>query len=671
MKHPVWKSIVWLLGAAVAAALFFALLFRFENKYTARAPVAQDGAALVSAARLTADRLTWLAEGWELYPDALLAPNELKAGSGVPVYVGQYLNFAPFHADRSPYGYATWRLRLRYEGEPVTCSLLLPEVFSACRVYLNGEPIAGSGSLEPYDPLVRDLAVSFELQGDSELVVQTANFSHYYSGITYPPALGSAVAMQQYTGIRLGFYGFFCFTSLAVSLFSAAVWFGSPRRNRLMLWFAILSLSFSVRVCYPFVRLLGAPMLRPLYALEDAASMVGIWCALHIALALCGWSYRRWAAMLLRVAGAMALVAVAFPLWVLPSFSASTAAYGWFISLYKLLTAAGLCILAVVAGVNKSRGSPFLLAGVAFYGVSLAANIVTIGSFEPAYTSWQDEYGMYFLVLCFAALMVWRTRLLVWENERLTSRLQEEVRQKTTQVSKLLEERSCLLAELIHDIKSPASTILTYTQLIRENQVELDAKTNQHLQIIEEKCHDVGGKIQSIQMLATQSSLLPKREPLELGALLAEFHRKNQPDVQVYGPDFLLRLPQAPCPIWGDRSLLERMLQNLVYNAVGFTPPDGKITLLLERDEETAIIRLVDTGCGIPAENLPRLFDRFFTTRADEGGKGLGLYIVKTVVVQHEGQITVKSRPGHGSEFIVTLPLAQQPPDANSGHLRG
>lgn len=658
MQKTVWKNTIWLLGAVIFAFAFFSLLFRFDNKYTARAPITQDGAALADGELLAQGRIVWLADGWTLYPDALLSPQQITGQSPVHTYVGEHLNLSRFHADRSPYGQSTWRLSIRYDGLPASYTLLLPEVFSACKVFLNGKEVAANGALEPYQPHVQDIVFSFVLSQDTDLVIQTANFTHYYSGVTYPPALGGAPAIQKLVGARMLFYGFLCFVALSVALFSAAVWIGSPGHDRLALWFAILALSFSLRVCYPFVRLFGVPLIRSLYALEDAAALVGIWCALRIVLSLCGLTYRRWASVLMGIGGAMILVVVVFPLWVLPSFPAFTAVYGRLISAYKLLTALILCALAFLAGAKGNAGAGFLVAAVAFYGVGLAANILGIGMFEPAYTGWQDEYGAFVLVLGFAVLMVRRSHLLVQENMRLTDHLQEAVEQQTGEITKLLEERGRLLSELMHDIKSPAATMLTYTQLIRENGIRLDEKTHKRLMVIEEKCRDIGDKIQSMQVLTTQEAAAPKRELLELGTFLKNFHRLNQPDVEVGGPDFILRVPQVPCRIRGDDVLLSRMLQNLVYNAVSFTPPDGQIVLTLTRDEDTAKICLRDTGVGIPQELQGSVFERFFTTRADQGGRGLGLYIVKNIVTAHGGEILVKSTVGKGTEFTIRLPLS-------------
>ena len=89
---------------------------------------------------------------------------------------------------------------------------------------------------------------------------------------------------------------------------------------------------------------------------------------------------------------------------------------------------------------------------------------------------------------------------------------------------------------------------------------------------------------------------------------------------------------------------LFRALENLLYNAADFTPPDGKITLSLTTDNHYAYIAISDTGCGIPEKDLPNIFRRSYTTRSDKGGQGLGLAITRSIVLEHAGRIEVVSK---------------------------
>lgn len=119
--------------------------------------------------------------------------------------------------------------------------------------------------------------------------------------------------------------------------------------------------------------------------------------------------------------------------------------------------------------------------------------------------------------------------------------------------------------------------------------------------------------------------------------------------------------------IRGDALRLRQMFLNLLVNAIKYTPDPGRIELVLGSEGETAVVRVIDSGIGIPAAQQAYIFDRFY--RVDEarnravGGAGLGLSIVKWIIQAHHGHIEVESTPGQGSIFTVTLPLAGPPPD--------
>lgn len=113
--------------------------------------------------------------------------------------------------------------------------------------------------------------------------------------------------------------------------------------------------------------------------------------------------------------------------------------------------------------------------------------------------------------------------------------------------------------------------------------------------------------------------------------------------------------------VTGDRSWLERVLLNLVDNAIKFTEEGGRIDVILTRKESSACLDVRDTGIGISLDAIPHIFERFY--RADPSrskqveGAGLGLSLVRWVVEQHRGSVRVESQPGHGSCFTVRLPL--------------
>ena len=110
------------------------------------------------------------------------------------------------------------------------------------------------------------------------------------------------------------------------------------------------------------------------------------------------------------------------------------------------------------------------------------------------------------------------------------------------------------------------------------------------------------------------------------------------------------------------------MVYNIIDNAIKYTPRGGEVHCTLSRSGRRAVIRVADTGVGIPEQDLPHIFDRFYRVdkarSRETGGTGLGLSIVKQFVLLHGGTIDAKSAPGKGSTFIIELPLASKKAEA-------
>ncbi len=142
-----------------------------------------------------------------------------------------------------------------------------------------------------------------------------------------------------------------------------------------------------------------------------------------------------------------------------------------------------------------------------------------------------------------------------------------------------------------------------------------------------------------------------------------------------------LRVEAAPCTLYVDAGRYAQVLTNLVGNAIKFTPPDGSVTVTLTAVDQTATVRVTDTGRGIPPQSLEAVFERFYQVEAGDrhvgAGSGLGLAISRAMVEAHGGRIWVDSEPGIGSSFSFTVPLAdpavlrartEDPPRASPGH---
>jgi two-component system phosphate regulon sensor histidine kinase PhoR len=124
-------------------------------------------------------------------------------------------------------------------------------------------------------------------------------------------------------------------------------------------------------------------------------------------------------------------------------------------------------------------------------------------------------------------------------------------------------------------------------------------------------------------------------------------------------------MPNLP-PLQGNARRLEQVITNLIGNAIKYTPDAGKIDVTLKAKGPYLVLDVSDNGIGIPLEDQPHVFEKFYRVRNDEtadiGGTGLGLSIVRSVVEKHGGRVWVESKPGEGSTFIVLLPTSNNGP---------
>ena len=658
-----FRAAVIIFITCVMAPVLFTSLYHYDNKYSRGTSMPQDGIVSVPDSQeedgSSSPEITWLVQGWDFYPDQRIYPGDVR-GESVPIYIGQYFSFSGFHKDGSPHGVGTYCLNLRGNG---SYTMLIPEVFSACAVYVNGEQVASSGSISPYKPYVKDLMFSFEINGEAEILIQTANYSHYYSGVTYPPAIGSSEAINRLITIRILFYGLLVFTSLALGLFAAVIWWGT-KKNRASsenFWLGILGLSFSLRVCYPFIHMLGISWGNAAYILENTMAALGLFCIVRTVSLICLKTDSLPERILNGITGGFVLVGLVFSLWMARYLPGFVPVYGQILYWYKALIAITMTLLLIRQFIKRKSGQILLLlAGLLVYCLSLIFHALCLGHFEPAYTGWFEEWGAYLLILCFAARMALRNTEIIRENRHLNEHLQEEIAHKTESISKLLEERRMLLSGFAHDLKTPITSITTFTRLVELDNTHLDQESRQYLDIIRQKTKEIQEQLSTINEFTQIDSAPPAFEPLDLCLLLRDFYSSNKPDIDVNGISFELLLKDSqPVMVYGDKRKLVSVLQNLVFNAVSFTPEGGKIRLCLNEEQEFAVLRVEDNGSGISEEDIPHIFDRFFTHRSHDNGSGVGLFIVKSIVTEHGGNIEVASTPGKGTIFTIRLPLIQ------------
>jgi signal transduction histidine kinase len=223
----------------------------------------------------------------------------------------------------------------------------------------------------------------------------------------------------------------------------------------------------------------------------------------------------------------------------------------------------------------------------------------------------------------------------------------------------LVKELRDVTNNIAHDLRSPLTRIRGIAETTLTGEPTLDAYREMAGMVIEESDRLVEMINIMLEIAMAESGVrdLPRDEVdmTELAKEACELFHVLAEDKQVW---LGIEIPQEHLIIQGDRSRLQRIIANLLDNAIKFTPRGGNVLLFVEGTLTHVIVSVADTGMGINSQDLPHIFERFY--RADRSrstpGNGLGLSLVQALVRCHSGEITVESNPGKGSKFTLSLP---------------
>ncbi|HBH2841118.1 TPA: histidine kinase, partial [Clostridioides difficile] len=490
-----------------------------------------------------------------------------------------------------------------------------------------------------------------------------SNFSHYYSGLYYPPALGETKDISNMMFYRLLFYSIICFTTFAIAIFSLSVWFLS-NKSKLYLYFGCMCVFFAIHVSYPFVHLLGLPLVSFTYAVEDSSYFMVVLCIICINGSISKIEEDKvYRFLILPLGITMSIISIVIPIILLPYDMYFVNIYGKLIDIYKYIVFIYILMSSLVSIYKKTCSehiSSYILVSVnTVFGISILFDAVTSNRFEPIFTGWQTEYCGFIIVILFSLMMINRNRIIIKENEKLTRNLEHEVEVRTNELTTLLNERKKFLADVAHDLKAPVSAIQSFIDLIKVGNIHVDEETRTYLYAINQKSNEVQNRVRSLQEFTSQDKSIGISEKICLNDFIKEIYENNLPDTQACGVNFETYILEKKIYAKINKEMLTRAFENLIYNALTFTPFDGKIILSMDKEDGFAIIKVSDNGKGIPPENIPKVFDRFFTERDNNEpkGQGLGLYIVKSIIREHGGEIFVDSELGKGTVFTIKLSL--------------
>jgi signal transduction histidine kinase len=218
------------------------------------------------------------------------------------------------------------------------------------------------------------------------------------------------------------------------------------------------------------------------------------------------------------------------------------------------------------------------------------------------------------------------------------------------------------LADVSHELRTPIAALRTFNELLKD---QADHDPEARAEFLESSGQQIDRLAWLAQNLLELSKLdsglvLLDLRPDDLRAAIESSAEQAEAAAARRGVELSVSLPHSPLRIRHDPQRIGQVVSNLVGNAIKFTPRGGSVGVVARPHPAGAEIEVTDTGVGIDAAELPRIFERFFRgSRANEArgsGSGLGLAIVRSIVEMHGGTVTVESRLGNGSRFTVVLP---------------
>jgi two-component system sensor histidine kinase ResE len=239
-----------------------------------------------------------------------------------------------------------------------------------------------------------------------------------------------------------------------------------------------------------------------------------------------------------------------------------------------------------------------------------------------------------------------------------------------TRVQASQKSQRDFVANVSHELKTPLTSIQGFAQAIMDGTVDTPEARKQAAQVIYEEAGRMHRMALDLLDLARLDAGIINLQmlPVDIHALLDGIIEKFSPLASTAGVALSANFANDLPPLLGDGDRLAQVFTNLVDNALKFTPQGGSIVLRAVRDRNDIQVAVDDTGSGIPKEDVPHIFDRFYQAdSARAGGKhhgaGLGLAIAHEIVAAHGGRISVRSALGRGTAFIVHLPLKGRTPE--------
>lgn len=615
----------FLLIVILISAGIFMLCYKFDNKYTAKEK----------------PDLIYLIYGWEIYRGKLLAPSDIaNHRPDEIIFIGQYGGFEG-HIDgverRNPHGNATYRINLALPPGEKSYTLELPEIYSAYKLYINGLLMEQMGNPEPenYAPQTGNSFVTFRGSDKIEIIVAVSDYSHFYSGMVYPPAFGESAAVVSLINMRFGLRAMAVAVALCISGLYFGIWVLTKKNHgNLSLLYAALCACFAIYICYPVVKTLFHGGMN-FYTVETAA-----YCMMLLLFILNQERIINLSRKYRIIPSVLAAFGVFICCWslLMPYFLGDSLkmmfAYSVLINIYTWISGAFLILSAAYGVYQDAVHSKTILTGAVIFGCALVMDRI-FPVFEPIRFGWFTELA--------GGVMVTLTGIVMAKEIAREFHMRLALEERVESVNYLLETQRAYYPVLLQkeeEARAARHDLRHHMLMLRELAQSDSNKLSEYLDKYEVKYLQQNNISYCNHYIADMI--------LRKYAVLAQ--QQNTPmDIKVSIPENIMLNDVDFCVI----------LSNLLENALEATSK-----LPTEKRHIAVRIRLVLSRLGIFVENsfdgvLKVKYDRFFS-RKPKGGEGIGINSVRAVCSHYDGSSEFYADENNIFHSEIILPVREE-----------
>ena len=671
MKNPVVKLILFILAGIKRIALILTLLLVIKCGYSQPNATAVKGVLNLQNRSWTKKGLTDLNGEWEFYWNKLYTPASFAAAITPTAYaiVPDFWNSIVPNAGlfKPAFGYATYRLKVLCPPSDEELELKFLTIASAYKLFVNGKQIAEIGkvgtnratTIPAYKPIIVPVT---PVNNTLDIIIQVANFNYSVGGLWDFISLGTKEQIDTYRIKNIAQDFFIAGSFFLIGIFYLVIYFFF-RRAWSPLYFAL------------FCLLIG---LRSLVTGELGINYITNW----------SWQFIKHVEFLSAYLTVPVLSLFSYELFP-EEFSKKVLRYLLIISvpfvaaviftppfifrytlrpfqLFMILAACYGLYVYICAVKNRRVGSAYFLAGFIILFITIINDILytslIIQSINLLYA------GLYILVICQATTLSKQFFRAFTNNEKLNKQLKQinnELNAKNDTINKTNEQLNKLNAELdnlvfrtSHDLRSPITSMLAMTEVIK---AEEDAKTrNEYIEFQKKTIRRLDALINEILLYAKNKSTALKYEQIDLEEFI---QNALQDHLFSYHSEKVKRIVEVsqPCLFKTDKTRLSMIINNLISNGLKHHNKEQEnpyLKIIVRATEKQAEIEVSDNGQGIAQDHLNHIFTKFYRVNTKSSGSGFGLYIVKETVEKIGGTIRVESQIGVGTSFFIVIPNA-------------